>query len=93
MNMAGYASLLKYSRQMLELAKQQAWEPLAEAQQQRATLIAGMRTQNPPLTAAEQTAAAQTIREIQNLDREILAYVTPWRDDVAKLLARLAPSP
>ncbi|MDP2881471.1 MAG: flagellar protein FliT [Azonexus sp.] len=81
-------TLLELSRQMLELAKQQEWESLAKAQAQRATLIAGMSPGNP----AELAAMAPTFREIQSIDREILEYVTPWREDVAKLLARLAPS-
>lgn len=94
MNVAGYATLLDLSRQMLELAKQQAWEPLAIAQEQRATLIARLSLANhQAMTPAEQVSVAQTIREIQGLDREVLEYVTPWREDVAKLLSRLAPLP
>lgn len=93
MNVAGYTTLLELSRQMLELAKQQAWESLALAQEQRATLIARLGSANSAMAPAELATVAQTIREIQGLDREVLEYVTPWREDVAKLLSRLAPLP
>ncbi|MFZ2973786.1 MAG: flagellar protein FliT [Ferribacterium limneticum] len=93
MNVAGYTTLLELSRQMLELAKQQAWEPLTLAQEQRATLIARLSSASPAMTQAEQATIAQTIQEIQGLDREVLEYVTPWREDVAKLLSRLTPLP
>lgn len=92
MNMAGYTTLLDLTRQMLELAKQQSWESLAQAQEQRTTLISGISAKNPALTPAELAAMAPTIREIQGLDRKILEHVIPWREDVAKLLTRLAPS-
>ncbi|NTV69451.1 MAG: flagellar protein FliT [Azonexaceae bacterium] len=91
MSVAGYTTLLELSRQMLEQAKQQAWEPLAMAQEQRATLIARLSLANQAMTPAEQASVAQIIREIQGLDREVMEYVTPWREDVAKLLSRLAP--
>jgi len=87
-----YASLLEISRQMLELAKQQEWEPLTQAQAQRATLIGALSTQQPAPTPAELASVAPAIREIQNLDRQILDLVNPWREDVAKLLTRLSPT-
>jgi len=85
--------VLALSSQMLELAKQQNWESLAQAQEQRARLIAGLPPALASMTPAEQAAMRLSIQEIQGLDSEILAYVTPWRDDVAKLLSRLSPSP
>lgn len=85
--------MLALSSQMLELAKQQNWESLAQAQEQRARLIAGLPPALASMTPAEQAATRLSIQEIQGLDSEILAYVTPWRDDVAKLLSRLSPSP
>ncbi|MBK6357475.1 MAG: flagellar protein FliT [Betaproteobacteria bacterium] len=93
MNTSGYDTVLALSSQMLELAKQQNWESLAQAQEQRARLIAGLPPALASMTPAEQAAMRLSIQEIQGLDSEILAYVTPWRDDVAKLLSRLSPSP
>lgn len=87
-----YTALLEISRQMLEMAKQQNWDALALAQEKRAALIAGMKTR-ATLSPAEIGVLAPTIKKIQDFDREILEYVAPWRDDVAKLLARLSPSP
>jgi hypothetical protein len=92
MTTASYAALLELSRQMLEQAKRQEWESLPLTQEQRVSLIAGIVAKRPALTTSEIAALAPTIRKIQELDREILEYVTPWRDDVAKLLSRLAPS-
>ena len=93
MNTSGYDTVLALSSQMLALAKQQDWESLAQAQEQRARLIAGLPPALASMTPAEQAAMRLSIQEIQGLDSEILAYVTPWRDDVAKLLSRLSPSP
>lgn len=90
--MDGYPTLLKLTRQMLELAKQQEWEALAKAQEQRATLIADMSAASPSLTSAQLATIAPTLREIQSLDREIFEHLSPWHEDVAKLLARLTPS-
>lgn len=88
---ASYTALLELSRQMLEQAKSQEWESLPLAQEQRVLLIAGITAKRPALTTSEIAELAPTIRKIQELDREILEYVTPWREDAAKLLARLAP--
>ncbi|MBL8430372.1 MAG: flagellar protein FliT [Dechloromonas sp.] len=93
MNTSGYDTLLALSCQMLALAKQQDWESLAQVQEQRARLIAGLPPALASMTPAEQAAMRLSIQEIQGLDSEILAYVTPWREDVAKLLPRLSPSP
>lgn len=93
MSTVGYDTVLALSSQMLALAKQQDWESLAQAQEQRARLIAGLPPALASMTPAEQAAMRLSIQEIQGLDSEILAYVTPWRDDVAKLLSRLSPSP
>lgn len=76
---------------MLELAKQQQWEALAQAQGQRVKLISEPSPGSSASLPADPTSEAQAIREIQSLDSEILAYVTPWRADVAKLLSHLAP--
>jgi hypothetical protein len=89
--LASYTTLLELSRQMLEVAKRQEWESLAEVEAQRATLLAGI-SLRPGLSAAESSAIATAIQQIQTYDREILEYVKPWQEHTATLLSRLAPS-
>lgn len=89
---ASYTKLVDLSRQMLELAQRQEWESLATAEAQRASLLAGMPATHSGLLPAESAAIAAAIREIQACDRDILEYVTPWREHAATLLSRLAPS-
>lgn len=93
MTTASYAALLEISQHMLELAKRQEWEALTQAQEQRATLIAGISAGGTALAPMNIATLAPTIRQIQDIDREILEYVTPWREDAAKLLSNLSPSP
>lgn len=89
---ASYATLLELSRQMLELAKRQEWESLTQAEAQRATLLAGIPAKHSGFAPAEITAIATAIRQIQDCDREVLEYVTPWREHAATLLSHLEPS-
>jgi hypothetical protein len=87
-----YATLLELSRQMLELAKRQDWELLTQTEAKRASALAGMPAKQSPLAPTESAAIAATIRQIQDCDREVLEYVTPWREHAATLLSRLEPS-
>ena len=82
--LASYTKLLMLSKQMRELAKQQQWESLATMEGERAALLA-----NTALASAEISAIGACIRQIQECDRAILDYVTPWREHAEKLLSRL----
>ena len=90
---AGYTQLLALSRQMLALAKSQEWEALAQIEAQRAELLASL----PRLSAGRGQSVigeiANTIRQIQEIDREVLDYVMPWREHAAVLLSRLESPP
>lgn len=87
--LAGYQTLLSISQQMLELARQQNWEALAAAESRRSALLATLPQQLPAMPAATGSAITRIIHQIQDCDREILDYVTPWREQTANLLARL----
>lgn len=89
---ASYASLLELSRKMLVLAKRQEWELLAQMESERTSLLTTIPVKQSPLAPAESAAIAATIRQIQDCDREVLEYVTPWREHAATLLSRLEPS-
>lgn len=90
--LASYTTLLELSRQMLEQARQQEWESLAATEAQRAALLSKLPARIPALSPADSTAIATAIRQIQACDHEILEYVTPWREQAATLLSRLAPA-
>jgi len=87
--LASYTKLLMLSKQMRELAKQQQWESLATMEGERAALLAATSTINTALASAEISAIGACIRQIQECDRAILDYVTPWREHAEKLLSRL----
>lgn len=87
-----YSTLLELSRQMLEQARQQEWESLAATEARRASLLAKLPARLPALSPTESAAIATAIRQIQDCDREILEYVTPWREQAATLLSRLTPA-
>jgi len=89
--LASYTTPLELSRQMLEQARQQEWESLAATEAHRASLLAKLPARLSALSPADSTAVASAIRQIQACDREILEYVTPWREQAATLLSRLAP--
>ena len=88
---ASYTNLHALSRQMLELAKRQEWESLAQLETERTSLLAKISTKYVGLAPAEISAIATCIREIQDCDKEILDYVTPWQAHAAKLLSHLEP--
>jgi hypothetical protein len=90
--LVSYTTLLELSRQMLEQARQQEWESLAATEARRASLLAKLPARLPALSPTENTAVASAIRQIQDCDREILEYVTPWREQAATLLSRLTPA-
>lgn len=89
---ASYTTLLELSQQMLEQARQQEWESLATTEARRTALLAKLPARMPALSPADSAAIATAIRQIQACDREILEYVTPWREQAATLLSRLAPA-
>lgn len=74
---------------MLTQAQKQEWEALTEAQARRAQLLLSLPGQASDLSPSAGKEIASTIRQIQEIDREILSYVEPWREDAAKLLSRL----
>lgn len=86
---AGYAELLALSRNMLILAKNQEWEALAEAEAKRAQILPGLPRQSVSLGQAVAREIADTIRQVQAIDQDILDYVMPWREHAAALLSRL----
>ena len=90
---ASYFSLLEISRQMLEFAKQQDWEALTQIEAKRASALAAMSPNLKALSMQESAVVGALIRQIQECDREIFEYVTPWREHTAELLTRLEPSP
>lgn len=91
--LAQYESLLDLSRHMAELARQQAWEALAELETRRAALLSQLPPDIATLPVTEQTGIAATIRQIQECDETVLAYVMPWREQAGTLLTHLKPGP
>lgn len=89
---ASYSKLLTLTKQMLELAKRQEWENLAQLETERTSLLAGISTRYKALAPAETAAIANCIREIQDCDKAILDYVVPWQEHAATLLSRLEPT-
>lgn len=87
-----YAALLELSQQMQVLARNEDWELLAQVEAQRAAMLASLPVALPTLSSTECLAIADCIRQIQACNNEILEYVTPWREQTAKLLSRLATS-
>lgn len=87
--LASYTKLLMLSKQMLELAKHQQWESLATMESERAALLSTIPSKYAALAATEISAIGACIRQIQECDRAILDYVTPWREHAEKLLSRL----
>lgn len=87
---ATYTMLVEISRQMLEFAEHQDWESLAAAESRRSALLTNMPAKLPALSPLAKAGIEAAILQIQDCDREILEYVTPWREQVASLLARLA---
>lgn len=91
MPIAGYKKLLEISISMLELAQQQEWEAMVTAESERAALLTEISTKRANLSMAERDALANIICEIQNCDRAILNYISPWQEHVTALLSRLEP--
>lgn len=85
-----YLKLLELSREMLDLAKQQAWDALLATERRRTVLLVSIPVQLPRQHAPDAAAISGLIQQIQACDREILEYVQPWMADAAKLLARLS---
>jgi len=84
-----FQSALELSVQMTSLARQQAWEQLADLQRQRAELLAAPTTEQAPSSQIAAQSIAEIIRQIQTCDEEIRAYVLPWMKDAAVLLQHL----
>lgn len=82
-------SALELSVEMASLARQQAWEQLADLQRQRAELLSAPNANQKPLSAIAPQSIAEIIRQIQTCDEEIRAYVLPWMKDAAVLLEHL----
>lgn len=89
---ANLVQLLRLSQQMLELAKSQQWEALTEIQTQRAQILPELSLQINDLVLTEAGDIAKVIRQIQDIDQQILDYVTPCREQTAALLNRLTSS-
>lgn len=87
--LARFQSALELSVQMTALARQQAWEQLADLQRQRAELLALPTTDQAPSSAIAAQSIAEIIRQIQTCDEEIRTYVLPWMKDAAVLLQHL----
>lgn len=88
-----YTELLLLSEKMLVLAKNQEWEALGKIEAQRAQMLPGLCCQPANLELAAFEEIADVIRQIQAIDREILDYVTPWREQAATLLSHLKAPP
>lgn len=79
---------------MAVLAREQAWDDLANAEAVRRALISGMpNSPLPALPPAEQQAIRTLVEKIQQCDQTVREYVLPWQESVGKLLARLEPKP
>lgn len=89
--LSGYTEALEISRQMLDLAKRQEWESLTQTEQKRSSLLANMAAANLLIPPGDADAIARNIKQIQECDRQILDYVTPWREQAQVLLSRLEP--
>lgn len=88
----GYSKLLEISLHMVELAKHQEWEALTAAESERNSLLAKVPPKPADMSLSDINAMAKAIREIQDCDRAILDYVTPWREHAETLLSRLDPA-
>ncbi len=89
--LAQYRAVLDLSRQMVDLSQRQSWDELASLETRRAQLLGQMPADLSSLPAGEQAAIAATIRQIQDCDDSVLAYVMPWREHAGALLSRLQP--
>lgn len=89
---ARYSEMVELSRQMLVHAQNQDWELLSQTEAARLRLLDSTPPQLPSLPPKESEAIANSIQEILAYDREILEYVTPWREQTELLLSRLSPT-
>lgn len=89
--LAQYEAILSLSEKMLEMARAQDWETLATMETQRASLLSRLPKNLSVLSIVERTSIATTITQINACDSKVLEQVTPWLEQVAVLLDRLAP--
>lgn len=75
------------SEQMLQLARNEAWETLADLEPERRRLI--MRFFDKPASEEEAAAIAETIQDVLDIDREIIERGKQGRDAVRQQLSRL----
>jgi hypothetical protein len=78
---AALATLLTLSRDMLALARAGAWDELVEMEARRGRLLTDFFS-TPPITDAA-AAIAAAIREILELDREVMNLGIACRDALA----------
>lgn len=89
--LAQYEAILSLSEKMVELARAQAWEALCEAETERTSLLPKLPKNLSVLSPDEQARITIAITQIKACDSAVLDEVTPWREQVAVLLDRLAP--
>ena len=81
------SELLLLSANMAELAEQQSWELLIAAERQRAGLLPLLMQYSRGKVSSTDMRAL--IKQIQEYDKQTLAYVVPWMKDTQKLIAKL----
>lgn len=84
---AGYIRLLELSEQMLMLAKSGQWEALTACEAERARQIAALPARAGSQLSPQQAAALrELLLRVQAVNTEVMEYVTPWREQVARWL-------
>lgn len=91
--LARFEALLDISQQMVEQARQQSWEVLAQLETQRAALIDQLPHDFSTSSTTEQAAIAGAIHQIEDCNKAVLEYVMPWREHAEALLVHLKPAP
>ena len=87
-----YQALLECSQRMVVLAREQAWDDLANAEAARRAIISDMPNSTlQALPLAEQQSIRALDEKIQQCDQTVRDYVLPWQESVGKLLSRLEP--
>ena len=87
-----YETLLTLSQTMATQARDQAWEALTKTELDRSNLVASLPDKGlSSLTPAQQQAAVEIIKQIQNCDQLVLEHVLPWRDSVQTMLTHFEP--
>lgn len=87
--LARYEAATTLTRRMLDAARRQDWDDLADAGSARDAIFASLPANLPPMPTDEGRQMARLIGEMLTSHQEIAERAGPWLEHVARMLTAL----